>query len=454
MPIATVNPTTEETLRTFEPYDSDEIERRVALAAKAFSKWRRTSYAERAEPMRRLADILDAEADDVGAVMTTEMGKTLASAKAEVHKCALGCRYYAEHAQSLLADEPAETTAASSYATYQPLGPVLAVMPWNFPLWQVMRFAAPAVMAGNVGLLKHASNVPQTALYVEDAFRRAGFPVGVFQTLLADSSAVAGLIDDDRIKAVTLTGSEGAGKAVGAEAGHAIKKSVLELGGSDPFIVMPSADIGRAVEIGIKARVQNNGQSCIAAKRYILHEAIADEYESRFTEGMAKLAVGDPMDAGTDVGPLATRAGREDIASLVQDAVTKGAQVLTGGTPVGDRGWFYAPTVLTGVDESMRIYYEEAFGPVACTWRVADIGEAIALANDSPFGLGSNVWTNDLSEQQQFVDEIEAGMVFVNWMVTSYPELPFGGVKRSGYGRELSGHGIREFTVIKTVWID
>jgi succinate-semialdehyde dehydrogenase/glutarate-semialdehyde dehydrogenase len=455
MAIATVNPTTEETLRTFEPYDSDEIERRVALAHKAFLSWRRTSFSERAGLMMRLADIFDADADEVGALMTTEMGKTLASAKAEVHKCATGCRYYAEHAESLLADEPAlGTSAKRSYAIYQPLGPVLAVMPWNFPLWQVMRFAAPAVMAGNVGLLKHASNVPQTALYVEDAFRRAGFPDGVFQTLLAESSAVEGMIADKRVMAVTLTGSEGAGQAVGAEAGHAIKKSVLELGGSDPYIVMPSADLERAVEIGIKARVQNNGQSCIAAKRFILHEAIADEYEARFVEGMAKLAVGDPMDDGTDVGPLATRAGREEIASLVQDAASKGATVLTGGTPVGERGWFYAPTVLTGIDPSMRIYYEEAFGPVACTWRVADIDEAIALANDSPFGLGSNVWTNDPEEQQRFVDDIEAGMVFVNWMVTSYPELPFGGVKRSGYGRELSAHGIKEFTVIKTVWID
>jgi succinate-semialdehyde dehydrogenase/glutarate-semialdehyde dehydrogenase len=455
MPIATVNPATEETLREFEPYDAGEIERRVALAHKTFGSWRKTTFAERGELMNKLADVFDAEADSVGALMTTEMGKTHASAKAEVHKCALGCRWYAEHAESLLTDEPApETSAKKSYATYQPLGPVLAVMPWNFPMWQVLRFAAPALMAGNVGLLKHASNVPQTALYVEDAFRRAGFPDGVFQTLLAESSAVEGLIADRRIMAVTLTGSEGAGQAVGSQAGHAIKKSVLELGGSDPYIVMPSADLDRAIEVGIKARVQNNGQSCIAAKRFILHEAIADEYESRFTEGMAKLAVGNPMDPGTDVGPLATRGGREDIASLVQDAVSNGAKVLTGGTPVGDKGWYYAPTVLTGIDKSMRIYYEEAFGPVACIWRVSDIDEAIALANDSSFGLGSNVWTNDDAEQQRFINDIEAGMVFVNWMVTSYPELPFGGVKRSGYGRELAGHGIKEFAVIKTVWID
>jgi succinate-semialdehyde dehydrogenase/glutarate-semialdehyde dehydrogenase len=331
---------------------------------------------------------------------------------------------------------------------------VLAVMPWNYPMWQVVRFSAPALMAGNVGLLKHASNVPQTALYLEDAARRAGFPDGVFQTLLVGSAEVKRVLADKRVRAATLTGSEGAGQAVAAQAGHEIKKTVLELGGSDPYIVMPSADIARAVEVGIKARVQNNGQSCIAAKRFIVHEAIADEFESRFVDGMAKLAVGDPMAPGTDVGPLATLQGRDEIVGQVADAVGLGAAVLTGGSAIDGPGWYYPPTVITGITKQMRIYSEEIFGPVATLWRVGDIDEAIALANDSEFGLGANAWTEDPTEQQRFIDELESGMVFVNWMTTSYVELPFGGVKRSGYGRELSAHGIREFSVIKTVWID
>jgi succinate-semialdehyde dehydrogenase/glutarate-semialdehyde dehydrogenase len=456
MPIATVNPATGETLRTFEAYDETEVERRLALAESRFRTWRKTSFAERAAAMHRLADIIDAEAESVGAVMTTEMGKTLEQAIGEARKCANGCRYFADHAEAMLQDEDAPGTAARkrSYATYQPLGVVLAVMPWNFPMWQVLRFAAPAAMAGNVGVLKHASNVPQTALYIEDAFRRAEFPDGVFQTLLVGAGAVDGLIADRRVAAVTLTGSEGAGQAVGAKAGHEIKKSVLELGGSDPYIVMPSADLARAAEIAVKARVQNNGQSCIAAKRFIVHEAVADEFESLFVEGMAKLAVGDPMDRAIDVGPLATAQGRDEIAEQVEDARAHGAAILTGGERPDGRGWYYPPTVITGVTKAMRVYYEEIFGPVATLWRVADIDEAIALANDSSFGLGSNAWTEDPAEQQRFVDDLEAGMVFINWMVTSYFDLPFGGVKRSGYGRELSAHGIREFAVIKTVWVD
>ncbi len=456
MPIATLIPATEETLWTFEPYDEAEIERRLALAGRSFRSWRRTSFGERAALMNRLADIFDADVDSIGAVMTTEMGKTLEQAKGEVRKCAGGCRYFAEHAESLLSDEPAPDAGAKvrSYATYQPLGPVLAVMPWNFPMWQVLRFAAPALMAGNVGLLKHASNVPQTALYVEDAVRRAGFPDGVFQTLLVGSAEVAGLIADDRVRAVTLTGSEAAGQAVGAQAGHEIKKSVLELGGSDPYIVMPSADIARAAEVAVKARVQNNGQSCIAAKRFIVHEDVADEFQHRFVEGMAKLAMGDPMDPGTDVGPLATRQGRDEVAAQVEDALSHGATALVGGTGHEGRGWYYPPTIITGITRKMRLYYEEVFGPVATLWRASNIDEAIALANDSSFGLGSNAWTEDPAEQQRFIDELDAGLVFINWMVTSYFDLPFGGVKRSGYGRELSAHGIREFSVIKTVWID
>lgn len=456
MPIATVNPATEETLRTFEPYDSEEVERRLALADKAFRAWRRTTFDERAALMNKLADIFEADADSLGRVMTTEMGKTLEQAKGEVRKCAGGCRYFAEHAESLLADEPAPDAGAKkrAYSTYQPLGPVLAVMPWNFPMWQVLRFAAPALMAGNVGLLKHASNVPQTALYVEDAVRRAGFPDGVFQTLLLGSADVDGLIADPRVRAVTLTGSEGAGQAVAAKAGHEIKKTVLELGGSDPYIVMPSADLARAAEVAVKARVQNNGQSCIAAKRFIVHDAVADEFESLFVEGMAKLVVGDPMDAATDVGPLATRQGRDEVAAQVEDSLSHGATALVGGSSPGGTGWYYPPTVITGITKEMRIYYEELFGPVASLWRVADIDEAIALANDSSFGLGSNAWTEDPAEQQRFVEDLEAGLVFINWMVTSYFDLPFGGVKRSGYGRELSAHGIKEFAVVKAVWVD
>jgi succinate-semialdehyde dehydrogenase/glutarate-semialdehyde dehydrogenase len=388
--------------------------------------------------------------------MTTEMGKPVEQSRAEVRKCANGCRWFADHAESLLADEPApEATARQrANATYQPMGVVLAVMPWNFPMWQVLRFAAPALMAGNVGLLKHASNVPQTALYVEDAFRRADFPDGVFQTLLVGSKEVDALIADPRVAAVTLTGSEGAGQAVGAKAGHEIKKSVLELGGSDPYIVMPSADVARAAEVAVKARVQNNGQSCIAAKRFIVHEDVYDEFEGRFVEGMAKLAVGDPMDAGTDVGPLATASGRDDIVVQVEDARAHGARILTGGDVPDGRGWYYPPTVITGITPAMKVHQEEVFGPVALLWRVPDVDAAIELANDSTFGLGSNVWTEDPDEQGRFVEDIEAGMVFFNWMVTSYYDLPFGGVKRSGYGRELSAHGIREFTVVKTVWVD
>jgi succinate-semialdehyde dehydrogenase / glutarate-semialdehyde dehydrogenase len=456
MSIATVNPATGETLRSFEAYEPEEVDRRIALADTAFRAWKKTTFAERGSLMHAMADIFEADADKVAPVMTTEMGKTVEQARAEVLKCAKGAHYFADHAEQMLADEPALGTAAKkrSYATYQPLGPVLAVMPWNYPMWQVVRFSAPALMAGNVGLLKHASNVPQTALYLEDAARRAGFPDGVFQTLLVGSAEVKRVLADKRVRAATLTGSEGAGQAVAAQAGHEIKKTVLELGGSDPYIVMPSADIARAVEVGIKARVQNNGQSCIAAKRFIVHEAIADEFESRFVDGMAKLAVGDPMAPGTDVGPLATLQGRDEIVGQVADAVGLGAAVLTGGSAIDGPGWYYPPTVITGITKQMRIYSEEIFGPVATLWRVGDIDEAIALANDSEFGLGANAWTEDPTEQQRFIDELESGMVFVNWMTTSYVELPFGGVKRSGYGRELSAHGIREFSVIKTVWID
>lgn len=388
--------------------------------------------------------------------MTIEMGKPIEQARGEVRKTAGGFRYFADHAERLLVDEEVPGTAAKkrSFVTHQPIGTVLAVMPWNFPLWQVGRFAAPALMLGNTALLKHASNVPQTALYLEEACLRAGMPEGVFQTLLIGSDKVEGLLRDPRVKAATLTGSEAAGRSVAAVAGSEIKKTVLELGGSDPFIVMPSADMARAVEVGVKARVQNNGQSCIAAKRFILHEDIAEEYEERFSAAMAKLVVGDPLESSTDVGPLATLSGRDEVADQVADAVSKGARVLCGGKMIDGPGWYYPPTVVAGLTEQMRIYREEVFGPVASMFTVGSIDEAIALANDSDFGLGSNAWTEDPGEQQRFIDELEAGLVFINWMVTSYYDLPFGGIKRSGFGRELSSPGVKEFANTKTVWID
>jgi succinate-semialdehyde dehydrogenase/glutarate-semialdehyde dehydrogenase len=456
VPIATINPATGETVKTFEAYDAAEVDRRIGLASEAFDRYRRTTFDERAALVNKIADLLEEDVDDVARTMTIEMGKPLEQSKAEVTKCAGGFRWFAEHAEALLADEEVAGTAAKkrAFVTYQPLGPVLAVMPWNFPLWQVVRFAAPAFMLGNVGLLKHASNVPQTALYLEDVCLRAGLPEGVFQTLLTGSDAVEQILRDPRVRAATLTGSEGAGKAVASIAGQEIKKTVLELGGSDPFIVMPSADLERAVEVGVKARVQNNGQSCIAAKRFILHEQVADEYIERYAEAMAKLTVGDPLDPATDVGPLATPSGRDEIAEQVEDAASRGAKILCGGERDERAGWFYPPTVVTEISKEMRVYREEVFGPVALMHRVGDIEEAIAIANDSDFGLGSNAWTEDEAEQKRFVEGIEAGMVFINWMTTSYYDLPFGGVKNSGYGRELAAPGIREFAVTKTVWID
>jgi len=386
-------------------------------------------------------------------VLTTEMGKTFAAAKGEVAKCALAMRFYAEHAERLLADESIETAATASYVRFDPLGPVLAVMPWNFPLWQVIRFAAPTLMAGNVGVLKHASNVPRTALLLEDLFRRAGFPEGVFSTLLIGSAAVAGIIADDRVAAVTLTGSEAAGRSVAATAGQHLKKCVLELGGSDPFLVLASADLDRAVAVAAQARVQNNGQSCIAAKRFVVVDSIAQEFTERFGEAMAGLVLGDPMDPATDVGPLVSEAQRAEVAGQVDDARAKGVHVVCGGVVPDGPGWFYPPTVLTGVTPEMRAYEEEIFGPVAVVEVASDLDEAIALANRTSFGLGSSVWTSDANEVSTCVRRIEAGMVFVNAMVASQPEMPFGGIKRSGYGRELSQLGIREFCNAKSVWV-
>ncbi|MFQ3558297.1 NADP-dependent succinic semialdehyde dehydrogenase [Streptomyces gramineus] len=458
MPIATVNPATGETVETFEAMDEDELERRLELAEATFRTYRTSAFAERARLLHRAADLLDADQDSIARTMTTEMGKPLAQARAEAGKCAKAMRWYADHAEELLADEePAEQDVKDSGASrvrvrYRPIGPVLAVMPWNFPLWQVVRFAAPALMAGNVGLLKHASNVPQTALYLEDLFHRAGFPQGCFQTLLIGSGAVDEVLRDERVRAATLTGSEPAGRAVAATAGEMIKKTVLELGGSDPYVVMPSADIDRAARTAVTARVQNNGQSCIAAKRFIVHTDVYDAFAERFVAGMAALRTGDPMDEGTDVGPLASEQGRADLEELVDDAQRSGAQVLCGGQRPEGPGWFYPPTVLAGIHRDMRIHREEAFGPVATLYRAGDLDEAVLIANDSPFGLSSNVWTRDEAEMDRFVQDLEAGGVFVNGMTASHPAFPFGGVKRSGYGRELSGHGIREFCNITTVW--
>ncbi|WP_327394795.1 NADP-dependent succinic semialdehyde dehydrogenase [Streptomyces phaeochromogenes] len=458
MPIATVNPANGETLKTYDALSAEEIEYRLATAEAAFHTHRTTSFAERAQLLHRAADLLEGDAQDIARVMTTEMGKPVKQARAEATKCAKAMRWYADHAEKLLADEEGDTADAQDSGAsrvlvrYRPLGPVLAVMPWNFPLWQVIRFAAPALMAGNVGLLKHASNVPQTALYLEDLFRRAGYPEGCFQTLLIGSGAVEDILRDPRVKAATLTGSEPAGRAVASVAGDEVKKTVLELGGSDPYVVMPSADVERAAQVAVTARVQNNGQSCIAAKRFIVHTDVFDAFAERFTAGMKALTVGDPLDENTDIGPLSTEQGRGDLEELVDDAVESGATVLCGGERPDGSGWYYPPTVLTDITPEMRIHLEEAFGPVATLYRAADLDEAVAIANDTPFGLSSNVWTRDEAEIDRFVRDLEAGGVYVNGMTASHPAFPFGGVKRSGYGRELSGHGIREFCNITTVW--
>jgi succinate-semialdehyde dehydrogenase / glutarate-semialdehyde dehydrogenase len=453
MPIATINPATGETLRTFQPLTPEQLEARLQCAAEAYQRHRRTTFAERSRLMLKVADILEGEKEAFGRLMVTEMGKPLKAAVEEAAKSAWGCRYYAEHAERFLADEEVKTTASRSYVTWQPIGPVLAIMPWNFPFWQVFRFAAPALMAGNVGLLKHASNVPQCALAIEDIFRRAGFPEGVFQALLIETDRVRSVIEDRRVAAVTLTGSNTAGSQVASAAGKVFKKTVLELGGSDPFIVMPDADLPTAIATAVKARIVNNGQSCIAAKRFIVHEAVADEFERGFVAGMAGLTVGDPMDGKTDIGPLATEGQLRTIADQVDRAVRAGARVLTGGRKLEHGGWYYAPTVLAGITPESPVFREEVFGPVALLFRVRSSEEAIRLANDSPFGLGASVWTRSQAERERFAREIESGMVFVNAMVASDPRVPFGGVKESGYGRELSPLGIREFVNAKTVWV-
>jgi succinate-semialdehyde dehydrogenase/glutarate-semialdehyde dehydrogenase len=453
MAIATTNPATGEVIRTFPPLSEAEIEKKVQLAVRLFKAERKTPFAVRARRMIKAAEIVERDKEKFAHFMTLEMGKPYKQAVAEAVKCTTACRFYAENAERFMADEVVETGAKKSFVRYLPIGPVLAVMPWNFPFWQVFRFAAPALMAGNVGLLKHASNVPQCALAIEQIFLEAGFPEGVFQTLLIGSGAVDGLLNDPRIVAATLTGSEQAGIQVGMGAAKRIKKVVLELGGSDPFIVMPSAGLNAAVDTAVFARIQNNGQSCIAAKRFIVAEPIADEFLRRFVAKMGGLRVGDPFDEKTELGPLSTPDGVKDLERDVQKSVQAGAKLLTGGYALQRPGNFYAPTVLTDIPKNSPAYGEEFFGPVASVFRVKDQDEAIQLANDVRFGLGSSVWTNDDKERERFINELEAGMVFVNKMVASDPRIPFGGVKASGHGRELSAVGMREFLNAKTVWI-
>jgi succinate-semialdehyde dehydrogenase / glutarate-semialdehyde dehydrogenase len=453
MAIQSINPATGETLKKYEALTGREIDQKLQLAANVFRDYRRTTFSDRERMMLSGAENLKTRKDHYARLMTLEMGKPLKAAVQEVEKCEWVCRYYAEHARRHLADISVETGAAKSYVHFQPLGPILAVMPWNFPFWQVFRFAAPALMAGNVGLLKHASNVPQCALAIEEVFRLAGFPEGSFQTLLVGSDAVQHILEDSRVVAATLTGSEPAGRSVASIAGKQIKKTVLELGGSDPFVVMPSAQLEAAAETAVKARTINNGQSCIAAKRFIVAKEIYDQFTELFVARMKALRVGDPLQDGVEIGPLATPQILSDLEEQVKKSVGAGAQVLTGGRRVGERGNFYEPTVLANISPDTPVYCEEVFGPVALLFRVNGIDEAIQLANATDFGLGASAWTNDSGETTRFVEELEAGAVFINGMVASDPRLPFGGVKHSGYGRELGEFGIREFVNIKTVWV-
>src|SRR6266496_2695837 len=453
MAIASINPATGEKLKEFSPFDDAEIAKRLKLAENASSKYRRTRYIDRSVLLEAVAELLFQEKKKFAEIITLEMGKLLRASVEEIEKCARGCRFYAENGERFLEDEPAQTDAAESYVQYQPLGPVLAIMPWNFPFWQVFRFAAPALMAGNVGLLKHASNVPQCALAIEQIFCRAGFDQGVFQTLLIEPEQTEKIIVDSRVKAVTLTGSEKAGSAVASTAARHIKKSVLELGGSDAFIVMPSADFEQALSTAIKARTINTGQSCIAAKRFVIAAEIHEQFLQQYVERMRALNIGDPMDPKTELGPLATEQILRGVHDQVQKTIAAGAKLLTGGNRIHGPGFFYEPTVLVDVPKESPAYREEVFGPVASIFRVRDAAEAIELANDTTFGLGSSAWTNDREEQKLFASELDAGMVFINAMVASDPRLPFGGVKHSGFGRELGAAGIREFTNTKTIWI-
>src|SRR5437660_1277261 len=451
MSISSINPATGKTLRTFESFSTARVNESLDRSVAAFRRHRRTSFAERAQCMRKTAAILDAECRELGRLMTLEMGKPIKAAVAEAEKCATACRYYADNAERFLADQPVQMEGGESWVAFQPIGVVLAIMPWNFPFWQVFRFAAPALMAGNVGVLKHASNVPQCALAIEDIFRRAGFTEGAFQTLLIGSDKVESIIADPRVAAVTLTGSEGAGRSVASAAGKNLKKSVVELGGSDPFIVMPSADLESAVSTAVTARMINNGQSCIAAKRFIVHEKIYDQFLQKFAARVSKVRVGDPMDEQTELGPLATAAIRDELDQQVEASVAAGAKVLTGGKKLDREGFFYAPTVLSEIPPNAPAARDELFGPVASVFKAKDLSDAIRIANGTTFGLGASAWTRDAAEREQFVAEIESGLLFINGMVASDARLPFGGVKHSGFGRELGEFGIREFVNIKSV---
>jgi succinate-semialdehyde dehydrogenase/glutarate-semialdehyde dehydrogenase len=451
MSIATINPATGKTIRTFEPFSAARVDETLDRAAAAFTRHRRTSFADRSRWMLKAADLLETECRELGRLMTLEMGKPIKAGVAEAEKCATACRYYAENAERFLADQPVEMEGGRSWIAFQPLGVVLSIMPWNFPFWQVFRFAAPALMAGNVGILKHASNVPQCALAIEDLLRRAGFTPDSFQTLLVGSDAVEGVIGDSRIAAVTLTGSEGAGRSVASAAGRNLKKSVVELGGSDPFIVMPSADLGAAVSTAVTARMINNGQSCIAAKRFIVHEKVYDDFVKQFVARVAAVRIGDPMDESTELGPLATAAIRDELDTQVQKSVTAGAKLLTGGKKLDREGFYYAPTVLADIPPGTPAAHDELFGPVASVFKAADLADAIAIANGTSFGLGASAWTRDDAERDRFVADIESGLLFINGMVVSDARLPFGGVKNSGFGRELGEFGIREFVNIKSV---
>ena len=453
MAIASINPANGEKLKEFKPQDDVEIEKRLKRAVTAFEKHRREPFSRRADLMMATASLLEQEKKELARTITLEMGKLFRDSVAEVEKCALGCRYYAENAERFLEDEPAQTSAGRSYVHYEPMGPILAIMPWNFPFWQVFRFGAPALMGGNVGILKHAGNVPQCALAIEQLFCRGGFEEGIFQTLLIEAEQAEKVIVDPRIKAVTLTGSEKAGSAVSSIAAREIKKSVLELGGSDPFIVMPSADFGLAVKTAVKARMQNTGQSCIAAKRFFIADKIYDKFLEQFVDQIRSLRVGDPFDETTEVGPLANEHILKGVHDQVQKSIAMGAKLLTGGNRIAGPGFFYEPTVLVDVPREAPAFREEVFGPVASILRVRDAVEAIELANDTTFGLGASAWTNDKIEQELFASELQSGMVFINSMVASDPRLPFGGIKRSGFGRELGYAGIREFMNAKTIWI-
>jgi succinate-semialdehyde dehydrogenase/glutarate-semialdehyde dehydrogenase len=452
-PIRSVNPATEETLNCYEPHSGAAIEKKLRAALQAFSSWRLTPLPARAGLMQKAAGYLRRNKTRFAGTMTAEMGKPIVESEAEIEKCATNCDYYAENAERFLRDEPRSSNATESYIQYLPLGVILAVMPWNYPFWQVFRFAAPALMAGNGAVLKHASNVPQCALAIEEVFKEAGFPAEIFQTLLVGSAEVPKLIAHAAIAAVTLTGSGEAGREVAACAGRTLKKTVLELGGSDPFIVLADADLDGAIRAGVRARYQNTGQSCIAAKRFIVVESVFQEYQHRFVEAVRALNVGNPMERATQIGPLARGEFIGDLNRQIEESVKKGAVVLTGGKRRVGKGYYFEPTVLTHVDPDMPAGCEELFGPVAAMMRAGDPEEAIHLANSTPFGLGANLWTSDIARAKQMARRIGAGQVFINGMVASDPRLPFGGIKQSGYGRELSELGMREFLNIQTVWI-